>query len=529
MASVPLPAWVEDIRPHQATAVDEVCEAFDAGNDVVGLDAPTGSGKTLIAELVRRRLDLPTLYVCTDKSLMDQFGRDFPYAKLLKGRANYPVLDRTKQLDLTAEDCTSTGPGDECWYCHPMHLCPYQVAKKEALYSPLAVTNTAFLLAEANTVGNFSGRPLVVADECDTLEKMLMGYVEYEVSATRIKAMGMEEPGKGIHKPTMVKWLEEFATQTYKAMVDEQDAKKLRSLGRLYEDTKRIQAELQREVDKKQSDDSEGRWIRLYDERYGGLHYKPVMVDSYGTRRLWRHGRKWLLMSATIISMDELADSLGLPLQYTTVKVPMTFPVENRPVIMAPVANVVYKEMQQAIPRLVKAITVAINKHPHDRILIHTVSYNLAKSIQEGLRHADIGPRRIITYSDGANRERVLAEYKRTPGCVMLAPSMARGIDLPGDLCRVQIIAKTPFLSLGDTQVSRRSHMPGGDVWYSVQAIRDIVQMTGRAVRSKDDHAITYIFDQQFATNLWRKNKMLFPDWWRESVITNINIREFMT
>jgi Rad3-related DNA helicase len=53
--------------------------------------------------------------------------------------------------------------------------------------------------------------------------------------------------------------------------------------------------------------------------------------------------------------------------------------------------------------------------------------------------------------------------------------------------------------------------------------------MTGRAVRNKDDHAITYIFDQQFASNLWRKNKMLFPDWWRESVITNTNIREFMS
>jgi Rad3-related DNA helicase len=110
----------------------------------------------------------------------------------------------------------------------------------------------------------------------------------------------------------------------------------------------------------------------------------------------------------------------------------------------------------------------------------------------------------------------------------MLAPSMARGIDLPGDLCRVQVIAKAPFLSLGDAQVARRTHLPGGDVWYAVQAIRDIVQMTGRAVRSKDDHAITYIFDQQFSSNLWRKNKMLFPDWWRESVKTDINIREFM-
>lgn len=524
MASVPLPAWVADIRPHQATAVDEIVEAFDT-NDVVFLDAPTGSGKTLIAELVRRELDRKCLYVCSDKSLMDQFARDFDYAKLLKGRANYPTLADPK---LTAEDCTSTGPGDQCWYCNPMHMCPYNVAKQAAMRADLAVTNTAFLLAEANTVGNFSGQPFIVADECDTLEKMLMGYVEYTVSATRLKAFGMDEPAKGVHKPTLVKWLGELGVAIYTAMKSENDPKKLRSLGRLYEDTQRIAAELQREVDKKQAGDSEGKWLRLYDDRNGGVHFKPVMVDSYGTRQLWRHGRKWLLMSATVISADEMADSLGLPLSYTTVKVPMTFPVENRPVIMAPVANVSYKNMDKAVGQLVHAIGVVANKHPHDRILIHTVSYNLAKRLQDGLRGQAIGPRRVITYTDGANRERVLAEYKRTPGCIMLAPSMARGIDLPGDLCRVQVIAKTPFLSLGDAQVARRTHLPGGDVWYSVQAIRDIVQMTGRAVRSKDDWAITYIFDEQFSSNLWRKNKMLFPDWWRESVNTNTNIREFI-
>lgn len=526
MASVPLPGWVTEIRPHQVDAVQEIVEAFKT-HDVVGLDAPTGSGKTLIAELVRRELDLKTLYVCSDKSLMDQFARDFEYAKLLKGRANYPTLDRP---DLTADDCTSRGPGDQCFNCNRMDLCPYTVAKREAMRAPLAVTNTAFLMAEANSVGNFSGQPFIVADEADTLEKMLMGYVEYSVSKTRMKDFHVEEPAKGVHKPTLVTWLDEFSKKVGGKLSEEQDAKRARGLLRLYEDTKRVRDELQREIERKQTGDGEGKWLRLYDDRNGGLHLKPVMVDSYGTRNLWRHGRKWLLMSATIISMDEMADSLGLPLSYTTVKVPMTFPVENRPVIMAPVANVVYKEMKTAIPQLVHAIGVVIDKHPHERILIHTVSYSLAKELQDGLRHLpNIGPRRLVTYTDGRDRERVLSEYKRTPGCVMLAPSMARGIDLPGDLCRVQVIAKTPFLSLADAQVSRRTHLPGGDVWYSVQAIRDIVQMTGRAVRSKDDWAITYIFDGQFASNLWRRNKMLFPDWWRESVITNINIREFIS
>jgi Rad3-related DNA helicase len=530
MASVPLPEWVQDVRPHQVDAVEEAVQAYESGVPVVMMDAPTGSGKTLIAELIRRRLNLPTLYVASDNSLVDQVARDFPYAKLLKGKRHYRTQNDPY---MTADDCTSRGPGSACYFCDERYMCPYQQAKEAALTAPLAVTNTSFLLTEANKVGKFSGRKFVVADEADTLESMLMGFVEYNVSAKRIRDFGMDEPGKGVHKQTLVAWLDELSSRLYEEVqkvgrdASPEAAKTLRSLSMMYEDTKRVSGELSREISRKQAGESEGKWLRDYNDKTGGLILKPVMVDSFGTRNLWRHSKQWLLMSATIISSDEMADSLGLPLEYHTVKVPMTFPVENRPVILAPVANCTYKDMKQAIPRLVKAISVVCDKHPGDRIMVHTVSYHLAKELMWELRKTVKG-RKFVSYSEGAERESALLEYKRTPGAVMLAPSMGRGIDLPGDLCRVQVIAKVPFLSLGDRQVSARTHLPGGDLWYAVQAIRDVVQMTGRGVRSKDDHAVTYIFDQQFAQNLWRKHKGLFPEWWRESVITNQSVREFL-
>lgn len=526
MANVLLPDWVKEVRPHQDTAVKEIIEAFQSV-PVVMLDAPTGSGKTLIADMVRQELGVPSLYVATDNSLVNQVARDFPTAKVLKGRGNYQTQNNP---EMSADDCTSKGPGSQCLWCDEHYTCPYQIAKQEALRAGLAVTNTAYLLHEANHVGGLSGRRLIVADEADTLEKMLMGYVEYELSKRRMELFGMEEPGKGIHKKTLVAWLEQLAVNIRIKASTETDAKTLRGYRQVLEDTLRVSGELQREIEKAQTEETQGRWIRTYDSKYGGLHLKPVMVDSYGTRKLWRHGKKWLLMSATMISFDELAESLGLPLDFEGVIVPMTFPVENRPIIMAPVANVVYKEMDYAIPKLVHAIVQVMAEHPTERILVHTVSYKLAQSLQAGIRStAGIGRRKIITYSEGSQRERVLAEYKRTPGTVMLAPSMSRGIDLPGDLCRVQIIAKVPFLSMGDTQVSRRMHMPGGEQWYAVQAIRDIVQMTGRAIRSEDDWAKTFIFDQQFGSNLWRKHKGLFPQWWRDGMNTTTNIGAYMS
>jgi Rad3-related DNA helicase len=67
-----------------------------------------------------------------------------------------------------------------------------------------------------------------------------------------------------------------------------------------------------------------------------------------------------------------------------------------------------------------------------------------------------------------------------------------------------------------------------GRTWYAVQTIRDIVQMTGRAVRHEDDWAVTYIFDRSFGKNLWSKWKRLFPEWWREAVDTRSDVREFI-
>jgi Rad3-related DNA helicase len=100
----------------------------------------------------------------------------------------------------------------------------------------------------------------------------------------------------------------------------------------------------------------------------------------------------------------------------------------------------------------------------------------------------------------------------------MFAPSLDRGIDLPYDLCGTQIIAKVPFLYLGDKQISARMHSPGGGNWYTVHTIRTIVQMSGRGMRSADDYCTTYILDSQFTTNLYKRSSNLFPQWWRDAV-----------
>ena len=77
-----LPSFIEKFEPEQVRAVLEVMAALE-DSDCVVLDAPTGSGKTVIAEAVRLLRRQRGLYVCHSKGLQDQFAADFSYCRVV--------------------------------------------------------------------------------------------------------------------------------------------------------------------------------------------------------------------------------------------------------------------------------------------------------------------------------------------------------------------------------------------------------------------------------------------------------------
>lgn len=506
----PFPGWVQKFRAHQWIAARQIVDAYEQGAKVVALDAPTGSGKTLIAEMVRRMLGTRGVYVCSDKGLQDQFAHDYPDAKVLKGRANYP----SGRAGVMADACDKSE--NECTWCRVVAECPYEVAKRDALHARLAVLNTSYLLTETNGPGRFSGRPFVVVDECDVLERSLMGFVEVFVSTRRLDELGLEAPIKGSHQPTIVKWCEEELVPAIHHRVqgirgrDAASIKRVKGWLRLAGDVDRMCKEVAR---------GDGEWIR--DNDAGPLVMKPVTVDALGERYLWRHAKRWLVMSATVVSAEEMMGSLGVGEgEWAVVRCPMTFPVENRPVVVAPVADMSFKAKQW--DECAWAVREVCRQHFGERVLVHAVSHALAVRLAEELRK---DAREVVTYTRAADREDAVARFRATPNAVLVAASLERGVDLAGDDCRVVILAKIPFPYLGDKQIAARMHRGrDGAVWYAVQTIRVVVQMTGRGVRSETDHATSYIVDSQFM-KLWAQWKRLFPAWWAEATVWDRDTR----
>lgn len=537
-----LPDWVEKVYPHQTRAVREVVAEFAGGADVVMLDAPTGTGKTLIGELVRREMDVARgLYVCTTKSLQAQMLADFPYARVLKGRANYTPTKITprerdgwrpgggwdKSLGVTCGDCDAgpIGVPDEdktCSYCEFVEDCPYNVARREALDANVGVLNTSYLLAEANGPGKFRGRELVVMDEADLVERELLGYVELRLPKRILGPLGLVVPKKGSHMTTIRAWLQEDCLPALKdhrgqlRVAKSLDAKRdLRRLERVIEDVTRVVGRPDGWV---RENDEEG------DKTPDSLVLKPVTVEDCAERYLWRHGEKWLLMSGTTVSAEGMAEGLGIEeagLKWASVEVPMLFAKENRRVVYAPLATMTRKGQEDgAVDKILHGISRILAKHEGENVLIHTHTYKLAKDVSAWCSTMDSRP--TYTYVDARGREDALAKFKARAGkggAVLVASSMDRGIDLPGDECRVQVIVKVPMASLGSRQVSERLRTPGGQLWYAMETVRSVMQMCGRAVRGVDDWAVTYMLDAHFGKLLKEGKRWgLFPEWWLDAL-----------
>lgn len=502
------------------------------------------------------------LFVCPSKDLQHQFSRDFD-APVLKGKSNYPTanfphlfFEETPWYEehTSCEDCDFKRTTGCCSYCTPfdeasgpekplaLFRCPYNIAKRMVESAAIGCMNNALYLATMNYSRWRGKHRFMIFDEGDELEGTLMGTLEVHIPAKRMEQLGIGPPKLKTVARSWHEWVVSEATPAVKNLLkdmlcsisrpcDDPDHPCEDCLGLGCGEDRRY---LYRDFNKKERREfrlwtqclerlgdlaeeiPEGNWVYMGDAP--AVTFRPVRIGNYAEKMLFKHGDRHLIMSASLISPSAMADDLGIQAaDFEAVIVPSTFPRGRRPVYVVPVAENSYNNRNQAWPAITGKIIEILQRHGTERVLIHTVSYAfndyVAKWIQERLNF------KPLTYRSANERKRVIDQYVKTPCSVLLGPSLERGLDLKGDLCRVQIICKVPYLNYKtDPQVKARYYSRNGRTWYQVQTVRELVQMTGRAMRSADDWCVTYILDAAFC-RLWNEWGHLFPSWWREAVL----------
>ena len=241
--------------------------------------------------------------------------------------------------------------------------------------------------------------------------------------------------------------------------------------------------------------------------------FKPVFGNGLAKEYLLPFCDLTLSMSATVLSKEQYCREMGFNNEETMfIRLPSVFPIENHPIKPLSIGSMSFKNKANSKPLILKKVVELLEKHKNERGIIHTVNYELAIYLVENIR-----TNRFVM-PKGKTRDKEIQRFlkSRRKDLVLISPSLQEGIDLKDDLSRFTIILKVPYANLTDPWVKKRMDLCKS--WYSEAAVMNIVQMTGRSIRSKDDFAVTYILDSDF-TWFFKQNKNKFPKFWQESVV----------
>lgn len=518
-------------RSKQVVAVEYIEKKYYEGFRHIVIAAPTGTGKSAIGATAcfwANRLNVDGYepggyYLVTQKMLQDQLQRDFK---------DYVVNDplRLCQSLKSASEYTCNLHGT-CAYgmgrkvkCSAIKQrnCAYLRQRDSWVQATLSVTNYPYLFTEHTAVGKLPARTVLVLDECHTLERQILKFIEVSITQE-----GLRRWTPTIKAVPDFKNVEEFADFLLKSYLPIL-SKRLEVLVALDSDDKR-QAQEKLELENhygrtvrgaKLILDDPNNWVFWQEEnRHGELEAtaKPLDAAPFSEELLFEMGHLCIHMSAYPGSKKVYCESLGLePEEVAWLNLNSTFPVENRQIFMTMVGSMSKRNRDQTLPGLIDFIQKIMESYPDTKGIIHCNSYELGKVIYSALLPTTHG-KRILFPQFSDDRESVFLQHKNAKyGSVILSPSMTEGFDFAYDLARWQIIAKIPFPYLGDKQVAAKKEMNTN--WYDLQAAMTIIQACGRIVRSDTDVGHTYILDSDFI-GLWERHPEMFPRWWTDAVV----------
>ena len=515
-----------DYRGPQEQALADIRDAFQAGNDVVLVRAPTGSGKSLLARAVAGCGATPgevspeepigAYYTTPQVSQLDDVATDplLEDLNIIRGKNNYScILPGETDTPVNQAPCVREREFD----CQVKHRCPYFSDRAIAANRSIAAMTLAYFMQTAGS-DVFGLRDVVVIDEAHGLGDWAEMYATIDLGPETI-------PPWSDVKPPEIEDLEDAAKYAdYLQTICTRGLETLRGNAELTpeEVAKRDQlTELRSDLQwfTEEYRDPEGSTTWVVDQPDGEgtrVTIKPMNPERYLAHTVWDRGRKFALLSATILNKDAFCANVGLdPADVALVEVPHTFPVENRPLYDVTQGKMTYEHREETLPSIARVLVRIMQHHPDEKGLVHCHSYAIQEQLETLLGDFGVGER--IRSHDREDRDGQLAAWQRSddPG-VFLSVKMEEALDLEGALCRWQLLCKAPYPNTRDSRVAHRLE-DGQWGWYYRTALRTVIQACGRVVRAPDDYGATYLGDDSLL-DLFERARTDMPDWFAAQV-----------
>ena len=533
-----------EFRPYQLETIKSIVENVKNGTKQTVLEAPTGSGKSIIgiisAYALYKLYGMTSYILTSDLSLFAQYENDIKKLHIdcfgcIKGKDNYVCNENGCNVSqsicaLRGLSPTSVSKSDafDCKY-----KCEYVCNYTRAIHAPITLMTYQLYFIQRNYVEdglfngnnrNFPERDFVICDECHNICNICQSHFAPKISIRRPTWMdvldrysrnGLPEDSRKFIVNRILdcndnvdlinevcKYESYVGHYLYLNSVVRQKLAKKHKLSKI-EKSALFAGNVARQEHCKLED------MVKFVQEFDAYKYAVKSIDSNGITlnfiydnamlKKYFHDKSKceLLMSATIGDFDEYAKLAGLDEKtYKCISMPSTFDFSKSQIYYSTVNRMSYAEKDESFQFIVPQVVDICKFYSNNRGIIQTGSYSNCDMLKMMLPN-DIHDR-CIFYKGSADKTLALAQFmkfgkEQNDNHILVGPTLIEGLDFPDDLCRFQICIKVPFAHLGNEYVRKKKDLVDG--WYQYDALTKICQGIGRGIRHPNDWCKTYILD----------------------------------
>lgn len=542
-------------RPNQREVILDVLDFYDENPEgLYLLDAPTGSGKSIIAMCIAGTLSYKKkrgYVLASDLSLQDQYTNDFNRYNIdwgtIKGVDNYMCdvnFERFSVGDCKIKNMKLSDIKNLPCY----EECGYYSNRLKAMQSVVSLLNYSYWLIQRNYVAPrmddepFDKRDFIICDEAHKITEIVQNHfsptitdktrpkleelrnflkeefnlkVQVDESKLRIvtKHMHSEEDHDRIYAllSEFESYLVEFVHKADKAKdiigKDYKDRQAPRHVVRgmkLCDWVKDIHCKFE-----DYNDIIRESGVKSLVKNPGPTKIVFNCIDESHLMQKYFHTQAGfrLMMTATMGAAEKFIRNVDAKIEDTKhTRIQSTFDYSKSPIYLYTKRRMSFRHKEETLPWACGIIERVLEVHKGQKGVIHSGSYDIAKRIHDTL--SPLNKKRVLLYRDSEEKKFVLNSFTEKDDCVLLGPSLLEGLDLKNEDSRFQVFAKVPFPSLADRFVKAKMNV--SQEWYDWKSIVGILQGIGRSVRSEEDWAVTYFLDGCLG-DLINRNRSSFP------------------